>query len=197
MNARIEKYLKAYNLVQLTGWLLAIISLPFNFLFSFYTICVVQLLSVLEIFHAYKKWNNSSPFFCLIQIAARLFILFFTFTLLFISIFREIPFLNQVVYVMLTAWCVAEIIRYLYYVTQLFKIENYTITWLRYSAFIICYPVGLLCEFFILSAVFKFNDSMAIKILMIIVEIIYIFLFPKLYKHLLKQRKQKLVLKQE
>ena len=52
MNARIEKYLTAYNLVQLAGWLLAIISLPINFLFSFYAICVVQLLSAAEIFHA-------------------------------------------------------------------------------------------------------------------------------------------------
>ena len=33
MNARIEKYLVAYNLVQLTGWLAAIIVLPFNLLF--------------------------------------------------------------------------------------------------------------------------------------------------------------------
>ena len=61
MNARIEKYLKAYNLVQLAGWLLAIVSLPFSFMFSFYTVCAVQLLSLLEIIHAFKKWNNLFP----------------------------------------------------------------------------------------------------------------------------------------
>lgn len=192
MNARIEKYLKAYNLVQLGGWLLAIISLPLNFLFAFYTICIVQLLSVLEIYNAHKKWNNSSPFFCFIQIAARLFVLFFSFILLFVSIFRKIPFLYEDIYIMLTAWCIAEIIRYAYYVTQLFKQEIKLITWLRYSAFIICYPVGLLSEFFVLYTVFKYNDVLAVKILMVVVALIYVFMFPKLYLHLFKQRKQKL-----
>lgn len=192
MNARIEKYLKAYNLVQLAGWLLAIVSLPVNFILAFYTICIIQILSVLEIFHAYKKWNNSSPFFCFIQISARLLVLFLSFILLFVSIFRKIPFLSENIYIMLTAWCIAEIIRYAYYISQLFKQEKKWITWLRYSAFIICYPIGLLTEFFVLYTVFKYNDVLAVKILMIVVALIYIFFFPKLYLHLFKQRKQKL-----
>ena len=91
MNARIEKYLKAYNLVQLAGWLLALVSLPFSFMLSFYTVCFVQLLSLLEIFHAYKKWNNSSPLLCFVQIAARLFILLiFTLNSMIIGLFASI-----------------------------------------------------------------------------------------------------------
>ncbi len=192
MNARIEKYLKAYNLVQLASWLTAIMVLPFNFIYAFYTISFVQSLSIAEVYHAFKKWNNSSPFLCFVQIGARLFILYFTADILFISISNPIPNFNEVIYVMLAFWCIAEIIRYAYYITQLFKKENNIITWLRYSAFIICYPIGLTCEFFVLFTVFKYYDILAIKILIVIVAISYFILFPKLFKHLLKQRKQKL-----
>ncbi len=193
MNARIEKYLKAYNLVQLTCWLVAFMALPFNFLVSFYTIVVVQVLSLSEVFQAYKKWNNSSPLFCFIQIAARLLILFFSFLLIFISIFRKIPFLYEVIYIMLVAWCMAEIARYSYYVMRLLQKENKMLTWLRYSVFICCYPVGVICEFYILFVVFRYNDIFAIKMLMIAVALIYVYYFPKLYLHLFRQRKQKLI----
>lgn len=192
MNASIGKYLKAYNLVQLAGWLIALVSLSLNPLVAIITVVIFQTLSLLEIFHAYEKWTFSSPFFCFVQIGARLFILFFTCLMLFATIFKPIPYFEYIVYLMLATWSVAEIIRYYYYVIQLFKKENKTATWLRYSAFIICYPIGLLCEFYIMFTVFKYNNILAIKILMVIVAIIYIFLFPKLYKHLLKQRKQKL-----
>lgn len=193
MNARIEIYLKAYNLVQLTGWFLALVSLPFSFMLSFYTVCFVQILSLLEIFHAYKKWNNSSPLLCFIQIAARLFILFFTYLLIFFTIFKEILFFYTVVYSMLLAWFIAEIIRYAYYVSGMFNVQGKLITWLRYSAFIICYPVGVIAEFFIMYTVFKYDDLLSIKILMIIVALVYLYFFPKLYLHLFKQRKLKLI----
>ena len=192
MNARIEKYLKAYNLVQLAGWLLALVSLPFSFMLSFYTVCFVQLLSLLEIFHAYKKWNNSSPLLCFVQIAARLFILFFTYLLIFLTIFKKIPFFYEVVYAMLLAWFIAEIIRYAYYVSDMFNVQGKLITWLRYSAFIICYPVGVVSEFFVMYTVFKYDDLLSIKILMVVVALIYLYFFPKLYLHLVKQRKLKL-----
>lgn len=192
MNARIENFLKAYNLIQLTGWMMAIFALPFSFLFSLYTIVTVQFLSLSEIYFAYKRWNKSSPLFCFVQIIARLLILFLTFVIVLISIFRKIPFIDEVIYIMLVAWCIAEIVRYAYYVTQLFNKENKSITWLRYSVFIGCYPVGVICEFYILFAIFKYNDQLEIKILIILIAIIYMYFFPKLYKHLFIQRTQKI-----
>ncbi len=192
MNARIEKYLKAYSLIQLTGWLVAILILPFSFVASYAVICAVQLLAVLEIFHAYKKWNHSSPLYCFVQVGARLFILGFTLWIITISLLKPIPYFEAIVYIMLTAWCIAEIIRYMYYLRQLFGHPNTLIIWLRYSAFIICYPVGLACEFFVMFNVLKYNDLVAVKIVMILVAIAYLFMFPRLYNHLLIQRKQKL-----
>jgi len=73
------------------------------------------------------------------------------------------------------------------------KIKNHAIVWLRYSAFIICYPIGLACEFFVIYNVFKYNDIFAIKLLMVVAVMVYVFLFPRLYLHLLNQRKQKLI----
>jgi very-long-chain (3R)-3-hydroxyacyl-CoA dehydratase len=199
MNARIEKYLKAYNLVQLAGWLLALIFISLDIDSAFFIIFFFQFISLLEVIHAHQKWTQSSPFLCIIQIGARLFILVLVKLLFFQFYFREcnyvdtlVSIMDSVIKSMFYAWCIAEIIRYAYYVTQLFKNENKTITWLRYSAFIICYPIGLTCEFFVMYTVFKHND-IVIKILMVIVAIVYVFLFPRLYLHLLKQRKLKLI----
>lgn len=193
MNASIEKYLKVYNCLQLIGWLSAIIILPFSFLLAAYIIVVFQIISLLEVLHAYKKWNHSKPFLCFVQIVARLFILFFSILIIFVTILKPIPYFEIVVYIMFVTWCIAEIIRYLYYCSQLMKIKNHAIVWLRYSAFIICYPIGLACEFFVIYNVFKYNDIFAIKLLMVVAVMVYVFLFPRLYLHLLNQRKQKLI----
>jgi len=192
MNASIDKYLKGYNLLQLIGWLMAVIILPFNFLVGAYTIVVFQTISLVEVFHAYKKWNHSPPFLCLVQIIARLFILFFSISIILVTFLKPIPYFEEVVYLMFVTWCVAEIIRYLYYSANLMKFKNHAIVWLRYSAFILCYPIGLACEFFVMYNVFKYNEHIAVKLLMIFAVIVYVFLFPKLYLHLLKQRKLKL-----
>lgn len=198
MNARIEKYLKAYNLVQFIGWLLALLNLPMNFIVAFYIICSVQLLSPLEIFHAYKKWNNSSVVLCFLQIGARLIILYFASYLSSgFSISSPHPFFTNdklvtIVHSMFLAWCTAEIIRYAYYLTELFKMKHDGLLWLRYTAFIICYPVGLFCELYILTNLFAVTPFLWIKILIILILFGYAIAFPKLYLHLLKQRKQKL-----
>ncbi|MBP6659099.1 MAG: hypothetical protein KA174_00355 [Chitinophagales bacterium] len=197
MNARIEKYLVAYNLVQLTGWLAAIIVLPFNLLYSFWIILFCQIFSLLEIFHAYKKWTNSSPFLCFIQTGARLMILYFSIIILCSIYLQPLNFFftkhraESIIYLMFASWCVAEIIRYTYYSTELLNQKLKGIVWLRYNAFILCYPVGLICEIYIIVNLFVIT-SLYVKIFLILVLIAYMFLFPRLYLHLLKQRKLKL-----
>lgn len=198
MNARIEKYLKAYNLVQFVGWLLALLILPVNFILSFYIIYGVQLLSLLEIFHAYRKWTHSSPLLCFLQIGARLMILYFVLALsikFFIPI-HHLFFTNDkvetIAHIMFIAWCTAEIIRYAYYLTELYQMKHDGLLWLRYTAFIICYPVGLICELYILTNVFVATPLLLLKILIILIFTGYAIAFPRLYLHLLKQRKQKL-----
>ena len=191
MNARIEKYLIGYSFVQLFAWLTAFIFINVDHVVSFEIILIFQIISLVETFHAYKKWNNSSPIFSFIQTAARLFILFLIYSLISKFMFRHVNYYKEVVTIMLHVWCFAEIIRYAHYLTQLLKKENKIISWLRYSAFLILYPIGVACEFFIMYLVF-INNNFGLKIILIVIAIAYIFLFPRLYLHLLKQRKLKL-----
>lgn len=197
MNTSLEKYLKAYNVVQFIGWLLALLILPIDIFISFYIICVVQFISLLEVFHAYKKWNNSSVLFCVLQIGARLMILQIASFLFFNSTsFSPICFFTKenleiILHVMLMTWSIAEIIRYGYYLSISYKEKNNKFLWLRYHAFIVCYPVGVICEIYLLINVFLVSNLIS-KIFIVTVFIIYAIAFPGLYFHLLKQRKKKL-----
>jgi len=193
MNASIEKYLKTYNFLQLFAWFIALLFLNFNPEISLSIILIFQIISLIEVYHAHKKWTSSSPFLTFVQIGARLFILSLVYVIIYQFLFRDLGYFDEIIIVMFHVWCIAEIIRYAYYVTQLFRKENKIITWLRYSAFILCYPIGLICEFFVMFTLFKHNENTAIKILMILAAIVYFFLFPRLYLHLLRQRKQKLI----
>lgn len=48
---------------------------------------------------------------------------------------------------MVLAWSAADVIRYLYFATRLVGGHQYSnLTWLRYSAFYILYPVGIASE---------------------------------------------------
>ena len=55
---------------------------------------------------------------------------------------------------MLFAWTLTEIIRYSYYTLNLMNTNVGIITWLRYTLFIVLYPIGvtgeLLCYYFAL-----------------------------------------------
>ena len=109
MNARIEKYLIGYSFVQLFAWLTAFIFINVDHVVSFEIILIFQIISLVETFHAYKKWNNSSPIFSFIQTAARLFILFLIYSLISKFMFRHVNYYKEVVTIMLHVWCFAEI----------------------------------------------------------------------------------------
>jgi very-long-chain (3R)-3-hydroxyacyl-CoA dehydratase len=199
MSTTIKKYLKAYNLVQLIGWFLALLIVPINIFISFIIICIVQLLSLLEVFHAYKKWSNSSVLFCFLQIGARLMILQIASFLYFSQTnFSPINFFTKenleiVLHIMLIIWSIAEIIRYGFYVSIFCNVKSNKFLWLRYHAFIVCYPVGVICEIYLLLNVFLVSTTIP-KIFIVLVFIVYAIAFPVLYLHLLKQRKKKLMI---
>lgn len=47
---------------------------------------------------------------------------------------------------MLSAWSIAEIVRYGYFTMNLQRSSLETLTWLRYNTFYILYPVGIVSE---------------------------------------------------
>lgn len=197
MNARIGIFLKSYNLVQLIGWLLAMLVVPVDILIAFYLICAVQLLSALEILFAYKKWNHSSVLYSFLQISARCIILIFT-SILYLNNANLSPTptftkenLDGILHLMFLVWCVAEIIRYAFYSSLFYEEIRNKFLWLRYNVFIVCYPVGIICELYILTYLFLVSNSI-LKIASVLIFLIYVIGFPMLYLHLLKQRKIKL-----
>ena len=48
----------------------------------------------------------------------------------------------------MAAWSLADLIRFIYYFFKELNRDIYVFKWLRYSAFIVLYPVGIFHEFY-------------------------------------------------
>jgi hypothetical protein len=100
MNARIEKYLIAYNYIQLFGWICVLAALIFSQTKLFYILCFVQTFALLEIVHTFFKWIKSNFIFTFLQIGARVLMLVIVYQLNiekgFLEVFRnEVSLLVQ------------------------------------------------------------------------------------------------------
>ncbi|XP_067008173.2 very-long-chain (3R)-3-hydroxyacyl-CoA dehydratase isoform X2 [Anabrus simplex] len=99
-----------------------------------------QLMQILEIMHplfGYTKGGVLAPF---MQVGGRNFVLFF-------MIEAEPRMADKpVVFYLFIVWSLIEIIRYPYYIAQLYKKNIGLLTWLRYTIWIPLYPLGGLCE---------------------------------------------------
>jgi very-long-chain (3R)-3-hydroxyacyl-CoA dehydratase len=149
---------------------------------KFYT--CVQSVMVLDILHVLLKLVPGNIVITVIQVASRLYVAW----VLLPSQAAPLPW-N---YIMFTAWSLAEIIRYLYYNAQSHK----TFTFLRYSAFIVLYPLGVLTgELPLIYEHFVNTKALGQKRAWIdlLIFVTYIPGFPYLYLHMLKLRKKKLV----
>ncbi|RVE44788.1 hypothetical protein evm_010587 [Chilo suppressalis] len=103
------------------------------------------------------------------------------------------------------AWSITEIIRYSYYGLNLVNSTPQTLTFLRYSTFLILYPLGitgeLLCMYHSLDEVHEkklFTASMPnswnyifnFYDFLIVYMLLYIPFFPYLFSHMLAQRRK-------
>ena len=106
---------------------------------------------------------------------------------------------------MVLAWSVTEIIRYSYYMVGLIGMKFGVLTWLRYSVFIILYPLGagseLLCIYKAYHdiAIFRpydielpnnYNFTFRFQYLVLLVVISYLPGFIALYYYMFAQRKK-------
>lgn len=91
------------------------------------------------------------------------------------------------------AWGVTEIVRALYYLSDLLNKEIKAITWSRYTFFIILYPMGVLGEFLIMFTFWEYRqfEFNVINIGLAVIALSYFIFFPKLYLHMFRQRKKK------
>ncbi|KKY33982.1 putative protein tyrosine phosphatase [Diaporthe ampelina] len=104
-------------------------------------VLVTQSLAVLDILHSTIGLVNAPILTSFVQVAGRSTVLW-----LVIENYQSSG-LSPFYGLMVLAWSAADAIRYLYFATRLVGGHQYSnLTWLRYSAFYILYPVGIASE---------------------------------------------------
>ncbi|XP_043494054.1 very-long-chain (3R)-3-hydroxyacyl-CoA dehydratase [Polistes fuscatus] len=145
-------YLIIYNLCQLVGFLyiLTVMGLKYSrdgpaSMKHTYTVVgnpmkFIQLLQFLEVMHPLFGYTKGSMMISFLQVGGRAFVLFF--------MIEGEPRMQTkpVVFYLFIVWSAVEVIRYLYYNSQLLNVEIYFLTWLRYTIWIPLYPLGIICE---------------------------------------------------
>lgn len=145
-------YLILYNLFQLVGFTYTLIVMGIRYYRdgpdsmagtyesignAFKFIHLMQYLEVMHPIFGYTKGGALVPF---MQISGRNFILFAMLE------FEPRMTTKPVVFYLFIVWASIEVVRYPYYLSQLFKFEMELLTWLRYSLWIPLYPLGVFCE---------------------------------------------------
>eukprot|EP00768_Dysnectes_brevis_P006508 gnl/Dysnectes_brevis/5154_a7285_809.p1 GENE.gnl/Dysnectes_brevis/5154_a7285_809~~gnl/Dysnectes_brevis/5154_a7285_809.p1 ORF type:complete len:222 (-),score=8.16 gnl/Dysnectes_brevis/5154_a7285_809:107-745(-) len=189
-------YLLIYNLIHSVGWatfLITFLCSEFNILPAFISIeksfklvLTLQTLMFLDVIHSMiglvgGVWVNT-----LLQVASRILVVWgvlFVYPAIIQSIFTKAMFV---------AWSLAEVIRYSYYIiktgTQGRKVPQ-KLTWLRYSAFYVLYPIGVLTgEVPVVITAIIISDSLAYRAFFAFATLCYIPGFPILFKHMIRQR---------
>ncbi|CAN6442502.1 unnamed protein product [Victoria cruziana] len=140
-------YLLAYNVVQACGWALSLSWILANaaltktldgaYASAASLIGFLQLFSVLEVAHAATGLTPGAVTPALLQWGGRTHFLF--------AIVRRIPEVQELpsVFITFTAWSLSEVIRYPHYAMSCIDLCPSWLIYLRYTAFIALYPIGL------------------------------------------------------
>ncbi|KAJ5080638.1 ptpla domain protein [Anaeramoeba ignava] len=204
-----NKYLAFYNGIMLIGWSIIFGKGATYFLlgkspFEIYKLVKMELFifqtgAILEIIHSLPFISLvSSPLFStFIQVFSRVFLIWGILNV------TEKPKNSPFFISLILAWSPSEIIRYSYYLIRALKKEINIVTWLRYSLFIVLYPIGVVSE--IMSIINSLPETREKKIfqikitesfnfeyshLCIGIAVSYVMGFSKLYLYMLNQRRK-------
>jgi very-long-chain (3R)-3-hydroxyacyl-CoA dehydratase len=175
-------YLTIYNNVTTLLWLggvgLLIASLVSPSLSTYVNtyFTATQSLMVLDIVHVLLKLAAGSVVTTFLQIVSRLYVAWVV-----LPAQDSLPVWN---YVMFVAWSLAEVIRFQYYVRK----NSSGLLFLRYNAFIVLYPMGVLTGE--LPLLWRDYTTRG-RWINIPIMALYIPFFPYLYWHMLVLRKKK------
>ncbi|KAK6111881.1 Protein tyrosine phosphatase-like protein PTPLA family protein [Brugia pahangi] len=150
-NHLLIQYLCAYNITLFILHVYLLFTLVFNFFTignayynSFWQnnaniIKIATVLQLMDVAHALMGYTKGSYRVGLIQVCGRL---------VFIYIIDGCPDVqtSSTTFILIIAYFSIEIFRYPYYAASSLKIEIPLLTWLRYNAWILLYPVGLVLE---------------------------------------------------
>ncbi|XP_008788077.1 very-long-chain (3R)-3-hydroxyacyl-CoA dehydratase 2 [Phoenix dactylifera] len=202
-------YLVFYNSLQCLGWALALSRvlgsvLATNSIRGAYAsagdiICLLQTISFLEVIHAAVGLVSSGAVLALMQWGGR--------THFLLAIVRQIPEVQNLpsVFITFMAWSITEVIRYSHYALSCTGTCPLWLTYLRYTAFILLYPIGVAPgEMWLMYQALPFIKerdlyanffnrlSISYYSFILAVLVCYPVLWLKLYLHLFKQRRSKL-----
>ncbi|KAI5666092.1 hypothetical protein M9H77_15945 [Catharanthus roseus] len=209
MSRLLSRYLLFYNSLQALGWTISLWKILSNFTSTksvngTYSsagelICFLQSLAFLEVVHGAIGIVPSGVLLPLMQWGGRIH-----FLLAIVSGIQEVRELPSV-FITFLAWSTSEVIRYLHYAMSSTGTPPFWITYLRYTAFIFLYPIGVgPGEMWLMYQALpyikeknlyaKFFSGLPINYyrFVTVLLILYPFLWLKLYLHLLKQRSSKL-----
>jgi very-long-chain (3R)-3-hydroxyacyl-CoA dehydratase len=197
MSTSVKYYLAAYNAVAFIFWALYLV-------FFFGSGCqltstallllnIAQGMAALEILHAVLKWVKSPVGSTVAQVSSRLLVL------VLINVFYMNPHLWPVtwigVLVVSIAWGITELGRYSFYLLSLFEKQPAWLLWMRYTFFIVLYPLGVTGEWIIMAApiiVFGYKLDFYCGFISVI-ALSYLYYFPVLYKYMWRQRKLRIM----
>uniref|UniRef100_A0A0E0L3F7 Very-long-chain (3R)-3-hydroxyacyl-CoA dehydratase n=1 Tax=Oryza punctata TaxID=4537 RepID=A0A0E0L3F7_ORYPU len=199
-----QLYLLSYNSVQALGWLVALLRLlpclvPSSSVHSSYAVAGDLTWAILETIHAAVGLVHTSPLLAFLQWGGR--------THFVLAVVRQIPEVqsSHSVFITFMAWSISEVIRYSHYALTTLKVCPAWLTYLRYTAFIPLYPIGVgpgeMWTMYQALPFVKERDlysgffgmfSMSYHSFLVAVLAVYPFLWMKLYLHVFKQRKSKL-----
>ncbi len=196
MSTTIKYYLAAYNFTAFIFWALYFFSFITSVLElnarNLFLLNIAQGLAVLEIIHALLKWVKSPVVSTSAQVASRILVL------VLINIFFNNQTFSHItvigVLIVSVAWSVTELVRYSLYFLSLFNKQPSALLWMRYSFFIVLYPLGVTGEWFILITPLISSGIVlnAYNVFLLVNASAYAYYFPVLYKYMWSQRKQKL-----
>ena len=196
MRSSVKYYLATYNLIAFLFWAAFIVGyissgLVMNSV-NLLLLNVAQGMAVLEILHALLKWVKSPIASTAAQVASRILVL--VLLNVFLNQYATQNLFNKGVLMVSFAWSITELVRYSLYFLSLISRQPTALVWMRYSLFIILYPLGVTGEWLILSTPIV-SDGLGINsytYFLVVLFFSYTYYFPVLYKYMWKQRSTKL-----
>ncbi|KAI3394463.1 hypothetical protein diail_2655 [Diaporthe ilicicola] len=151
-------------------------------------VLLIQSLAALDILHSITGLVSAPVLTSFVQIAGRSTVLW-----LVIENYKSSG-LSPFYGLMILAWSAADGIRYLYFATRLVGGHQYSnLTWLRYSAFYVLYPVGIASEIGVVYETVAEAFRLGYDVhawAYIAAATLYIPAAPTLFNHMRRQRKK-------
>lgn len=191
-----KTYLKLYNLLLAIGWAALLLLYILNGCkldqVGLILLNICQFAAVLEIIHAALKIVSSPVVTTIKQLGSRFMVV------VLIDLLKSEEYIGLAgvtgLHLIMFAWGITEIVRYSFYFSGLIDKEVKLLVFLRYTLFLVLYPMGVTGELLIIYSwmakdglTFSVNDVVFAAIFLS-----YFIFFPGMFKHMLSQRKKKL-----